>query len=308
VLILAALAGTAPAKGANVDSKPVVVGTDGSAISLRAVEWAARAAALRGRSLRIVAVLALPRKMAWQQAALDPPDTVAGMIRKIFEQALDTAASRVAEEEPGLAVDTALLSGPPALALAEAADAASMLVVGSRGAGGFTAMLLGSVSRYVASHAPSPVVVVREESAAVPPQVVVGVRDLDQPAALGFAFEEARLRKARLHAVHAWDWFLPAMRLAGTERPGAEASAVSAEAAGWLASLIAPWRQLYPDVEVIEDVAHAHPGRVLAGASARADLLVLGRASAGDSGQHGTGAVTHTVLHHAHCPVAIVPE
>jgi nucleotide-binding universal stress UspA family protein len=246
--------------------------------------------------------------MAWQQAGLEPPDAVAGAIRTEHDQALATAARCAAAEAPGLAVDTARLAGPPALALTEAASDASMLVVGSRGAGGFTAMLLGSVSRYVASHAPSPVVVVREESAAMPAQIVVGVRDLDQPAALGFAFTEARLRKARLHAIHAWDWFMPAMRLTGTERPGAAASAIGAEAAGWLASLIAPWRQMYPDVEVIEDVVHAHPGRVLAGASARADLLVIGRDGAGDPDDHGTGAVTHSVLHHAHCPVAIIGE
>jgi hypothetical protein len=101
-------------------------------------------------------------------------------------------------------VETALLPGSPASALTEAADDASMLVVGSRGGGGFAALLLGSVSRYVATRAESPVVVVREETMAVHHEVVVGVRDLDQPAAIGFVFQEAALRKARLRAVHAW--------------------------------------------------------------------------------------------------------
>jgi hypothetical protein len=68
------------------------------------------------------------------------------------------------------------------------------------------------------------------------------------------------------------------------------------------------WRQKYPDVEVIPEVVHASPGRVLAGASARADLVVLGRNSADDSGHPSTGAIVHALLSHAHSPVAIVPE
>lgn len=102
-----------------------------------------------------------------------------------------------------------------------------MLVVGSRGGSGFAALLLGSVSRSVAFAAECPVVVVREESMAAHRQIVVGVHDLHQPNALGFAFEEARLRQARLHVAYSWQLFLPAMRLAGTERPGADASEVA---------------------------------------------------------------------------------
>ena len=289
-------------------SNVVIAGTDGSDPSLRAVEWAARDAALRGASLRIVAVPVLPRRMSWQPTPHSTPDTVADTIRRSYEQALATAAACAAETEPGVAVETALLSGRPAQALAEAAADASMLVVGSRGAGGFAALLLGSVSRYVATFAPGPVVVAREEAEADHGEVVVGIRDLDQPAAIGFAFEEARLRRARLHAVHAWRWFLPEMRLTGTERPGAGPRDVTAEAAAWLADLLTFWREKYPEVEVAPDVAHGPPARVLAGASARADLVVLGRNSVDDSGQPSTGATAHALLSHAHSPVAIVPE
>jgi nucleotide-binding universal stress UspA family protein len=286
----------------------VVVGTDGSDPSLRAVEWAAREAALRGAGLRIVAVPVLLPRMSWQQVPHSTPDTVADAIHRSYEQALATAAARAAKAEPGVAVETALLSGRPARALAEAAADALMLVVGSRGAGGFAALVLGSVSRYVATLAPGAVVVAREETAAGHGEVVVGIRDLDQPTAIGFAFEEAWLRRARLRAVHAWQWFLPEMRLAGTERPGADARDVTAEAEAWLADLLTFWRQKYPDVEVIPEVVHASPGRVLAGASARADLVVLGRNSADDSGHPSTGAIVHALLSHAHSPVAIVPE
>ena len=286
----------------------VIAGTDGSEPSLRAVEWAAREAALRGAALRVVAVPVLLRRMSWQSDPHSTPDTVADTIRRSYERALATAAARAAEAEPDVVVETALLSGRPAWALAEAAADASMLVVGSRGASGFGALLLGSVSRYVATLAPGPVVVAREETEAGHGEVVVGIRDLDQNQAIAFAFDEARLRRARLRAVHAWRWFLPEMRLTGTERPGADARDVTAEAAGWLADLLTSWQEKYPDVEVAPDVAHGSPARVLAGASARADLVVLGRNSADDSWRPSTGATAHALLSHAHSPVAIVPE
>jgi nucleotide-binding universal stress UspA family protein len=130
------------------------------------VEWAAREAALRGAPLRIVAVPVLPRRMSWQSGPHGTPDTVADTIRRSYEQALGTAAARATEAEPDVAVETALLSGRPAEALVGAAADASMLVVGSRGAGGFGALLLGSVSRYVATRMPGPVVVAREEAEA----------------------------------------------------------------------------------------------------------------------------------------------
>ena len=286
----------------------VVVGTDGSDQSCSAVEWAAREAMLRGAALRIVSVPTLPSRMAWREVPQGTPDTVADTIVKSYEHALAAAADRAAEVEPGLAVDTALRSGRPASALVDAAAGASLLVVGSRGGGGFAALLLGSVSRHVATRADCPVVVVREKTVAVHRQVVVGVRDLDQPAAIGFAFAEASLRKVRLRVVHAWQLFLPEMRLTGTERPGAATEEVTAEVAEWLTALLSFWREKYPEVDVVEEVVHASPARVMAASSANADLIVLGRNSSGDSSHAGADPVIHAVLNHADAPVAIVPE
>ena len=81
-----------------------------------------------------------------------------------MSQALAAAAEQAAAQQPGLAIDTQLMAGAPAEILVEIGQDASMLVLGSRGYGGFSAMILGSVSRYVATHAPVPVVVVREET------------------------------------------------------------------------------------------------------------------------------------------------
>jgi nucleotide-binding universal stress UspA family protein len=291
-----------------MEREVIVAGTDGSEQSLCAVEWAAREAMTRGTALQIVAVPTMSPRMAWERTPGRGQDDVADMIVDPYERVLAMAADRAAEIEPGLAISTVLRPGAPAQSLCQAGAQASMLVVGSRGGGEFAALLLGSVSRYVSTHADCPVVVVRKETMAVHREVVVGVRDLDQPAAIGFAFEEAALRKARLRAVHAWQWFLPEMRLMGTERPGASGKDVTAEATQWLAGLLSFWREKYPEVDVIEDVAHAHPARVLASFSARADLIVLGRNTPDGSPRPGTNAVTHALLNHAHGPVAVIAE
>jgi nucleotide-binding universal stress UspA family protein len=287
-------------------ARPVIVGTDGSEASLRAVEWAAREATLRKAGLRIVSVPALPPRMRPNPTT---SETVAGMAHQAMQRALASAAKRAAELAPGLAIDTDLLPGSPAQALAAAGSGASMLVVGSRGAGAFSALVLGSESRYLATHAPCPVVVVREETMATHREIVVGIRDPEQSAAaLGFAFEEASLREARLLAVHAWYWFLPAIQprgaLTAAERAAIDPRAVSADAGARLEGLLAGWREKYPGVQTGWEVMHAHPGRVLAGASARADLVVLGRHTSGGS---AVGSVTHAVLSHAHGPVATMP-
>jgi nucleotide-binding universal stress UspA family protein len=209
------------------------------------------------------------------------------------DQALADAARAAAAVAPDLLIDTDSVDGPPARAVATSGSGALLLVVGSHGSGAFAAMTLGSVSRYAAVHAPCPVVVVREESTAADPLVAVGIRSpLDCAAALAFAFEEARLRKAALLAVHAWQF--PDSHAA--DRDGVE-----------LDELLDDCRVKYPDVNASRDVVHGHPGRVLADLSARADLVVLGRHNANDRMVPGPARVIHAVVDHAHGPVAVVP-
>jgi nucleotide-binding universal stress UspA family protein len=274
-------------------TKPVIAGADGSQESLRAVEWAAREAVLRGTSLRIVTIAVLPPRMTPNPAT---PDTVAGTIEHSMSQALAAAAQRAAAVAPALSVDTQLMTGSPDEVLIGVAPEASMLVLGSRGSGGFSALILGSVSRYLATNAPVPVVVAREETTAADREIVVGVRDPGQAAAaLEFGFQEAALRQARLLAVHA---------RSGTFSGRREDQA---EETGRLESAVTTWREKFPEVEARSEVMHAHPGRVLAGSSARADLVVLGRHGPGEPHARGVGSVTHAVLSHAHGPVVSVP-
>jgi nucleotide-binding universal stress UspA family protein len=246
--------------------------------------------------------------MSWHQP-WGRPD-VAGVTHKSDARALASAAERAAEVQPGLTLDTELLPGPPARALAESTSDASILVVGSRGAGVFAALMPGSVSRYAATHGECPVVVRREETTAVRREIVVGVGDLDQSAAaLGFAFEEAALLQARLVVMHAWSCFVttpgPGGSLTAAERAAADSCHMFPGMGARLEDVLAGWREKYPGVETSTEIVHAHPAHLLAGTSARADLVVLGRRTGGTAGP-GVGSVIHAVLHHAHGPVAVV--
>jgi nucleotide-binding universal stress UspA family protein len=286
-----------------MSAKPIVAATDGSEESLRAVDWAAREAVLRGAPLRIVSAADLLPRMVGSQGHSDYR-TVSDLIRSDSDVALTTAAARAAKVSPDLLIDTDHLAGGPAEAVTAAGSGALMLVVGSRGVGAFTAMILGSVSRYAATHASSPVVVVREEVTAAQRQIVIGISSPEgNAAALTFAFEEAALRKASLTAVHAWHTPQLDVSRAGDEFTAQGRDFLETESTRNLEALLDDWRKKYPDVQVSHDVVHGHPGRTLAGLSARADMVVLGR----HADHHGPGAVLHAVLNHAHGTIVTVP-
>jgi nucleotide-binding universal stress UspA family protein len=287
-------------------AKPIVAGTDGSEESLRAVGWAAREAALRGAPLRIVSAEEAPPGMI-TRAGPGEQQRVTDVLLGQRDQALATAAERAAQAAHGVLIDTDTLTGSVDEALTDAGSGALMLVLGSRGRGSFTALLLGSASRYVATHASCPVVVIRDEPASPHGIVGVGVADLDSSGdALTFAFEEASLRQASLLVLHAWHTPETEISRAGSgpHESGAEAAA---EATGHLTALLDDWRTKYPGVPVSQEIVHGHPSRALVGLSARADLVVIGRA-ASHSGRPGRGSVRHALLNHAHGPVVTVPS
>ena len=280
-------------------TEPVVVGVDGSEESLLAAEWAALEARRHGLPLRIVSTPAIvPHVQAYQ---LSP--AVADALRAAATRALRTAVGRAEEVAPGLTITTDLLSGPPAPAVAGSGSDAAMLVVGARGAGGFAAMLLGSVSRYAAARATCPVIVVRQASMAVHQEVVVGIRDPQEISeALTFAFEEAAARHADLMAVHAWHWFPSVLRSPVDQDAPFHPEQISGQAVHSLSAVLYQWRQKYPAVRVRQDVIRGHPARILANYSVRSDLVVIGRHA-----DPGIGSIQHALLDHARGPVAVVP-
>jgi nucleotide-binding universal stress UspA family protein len=286
-----------------MSANPVVAATDGSEESLRAVEWAARAAVLHGAPLRIVSAVALPPRMSTAHPESEYDD-VTDVITKGSNTALQVATDRAANVAPGLLIDADHLDGAPADAVTESGSGALMLVVGSRGRGGFAALILGSVSRYAATHASCPVVVVREAPEAARRQVGVGIGDLEHAEApLTFAFEEAVVRKASLIVVHASHGGDSDISRAGEALAAPGLHDIEEKANAGLERVLSDWRAKYPDVQVSHDVVHGHPGRALVGLSARTDLVVIGRRTV----HHGPGSVINAVLSHAHGPVVTVP-
>lgn len=282
-------------------TKPIVVGTDGSDPAMSAVEWAAQAAERRKAPLRIVSVVSVPPAAVWSRPL---PQPLGSLEHSAAEQALAKAVARAAELAPSVLIDADLLGGSPARSLVASASGAHMLVVGSRGAGGFATLLLGSISRYAATRAPVPTVVVPRGTAIAHDLVAVGVRDPDScAAALAFAFGEAALYQTSLLAVHAW--YHPFLH----NNPEAARSAGSpdlvAKVSGELSQVLGRYQRQYPGVQVSQETVQAHPGQVLADLSARTDLVVIGRR--GGASAPGIGAVTHAVLNHAQGPVACVP-
>jgi nucleotide-binding universal stress UspA family protein len=283
--------------------KAILVGTDGSENSVCAVRWAAEEAGRRALPLRILHAVA-----PWLYDT--PVDPRFASIRtwllaqggEVLDQAL--AAAR---EHAGVEADGELVPGPASRTLLERAADAVMLVLGGRGTGAAAGLLLGSTTLQVVAHAPVPVVVVRSLDPVVHGEVVVGVDTAatGEPA-IGLAFEEAALRAARLRVVHAW-WH-PASAAPGEMRPLVYDPQVLAEEALRRVEEVLPvWREKFPAVEVVPEATHGRAARVLAEASARADLLVVGTRGRGGFTGLLLGSVSHALLHRAKCPLAVVP-
>jgi nucleotide-binding universal stress UspA family protein len=276
-------------------NRPIVVAVDGSEESLRAAEWAAVAARKHRAALRIVSVPDAPPRL---YAVHVSEETAASALPGLAARALSAAVLRVRTAVSDLHVDVGLLDGRAPLAVAAAGTGAAMLVVGARGTGGFTAMTLGSVSRYASAHAPCPVVVVRDSPTASRHEVVVGIEDAEQSGdALAFGLDEAESRGVELTAVHAWTWFDTGLGISVGDAP--------AKAAASLSEALAPWRDKYPGVPLRSELVNGHAAWVLASYTARAELVVLGRRPA--CGGSGIAAIRQAVISHAKGPVAIVP-
>ena len=138
----------------------IVVGVDGSRCGEAALRFAAEEASLRGATLEIVSAYHVPAAV-YAGGFLPPVDVVSGF-REASEEIAQRCAAEVELEHPDVEVEFRACEGQPAQVLVEEAEDAGLLVVGSRGLGGFKSLLLGSVSHQVAQHAPCPVVIVHE--------------------------------------------------------------------------------------------------------------------------------------------------
>ncbi len=291
-------------------SADILVGADGSEAGLAAIRWAAEAATVRSARLRLVSVI--PK---W---AHDMPDD--GLYAEVGQWAredaltgLDRARSIALHHNHELAVQTDLLPGDAKEVLVSQAASADLVVVGTRGSGGFVDLVVGSVALTVAAKSGKPTVVVRhwnESHTTRRISVAVDLTELNE-SVVEFAGQEAERRGASLQIVAAVrriedivahakgqtlsdedGWYLAQ----GAEGPGRV-----------LATVVDGLTQRHPAVEITTAVRGGHPVTILGNASERTDLMVIGQRRVGRATPWGLGSVTRGVLSKSSCPVLIVP-
>ncbi|MEV5529528.1 universal stress protein [Streptomyces prunicolor] len=283
-------------------TRPITAGVDGSAESLAALAWAGREAVRRGLALRVVHVWRYEEHQALDAGDRETQD-------RWVRDAAAEAAREVAERHPGLDITTDVLEGDPVDALTAAAADAELLVLGSRGHGPVVGFLLGSVGQQVIADSVRPVVLVRAGDEAAGREIVVGQHGdpEDSAAALGFAFGTAAARGATVRAVRAWTLPPVFAYSPGSMRLLDEAGGLEPYEKKGLAEALEPWRERFPDVPVVEHVEIGSAGQVLLSVAGRAQLMVVGRRAHRTAVGARIGSVAHGVLHHAECPVAVVP-
>ncbi|WP_316745425.1 universal stress protein [Streptomyces sp. MK7] len=296
--------------------RTVTVGLDGSPESRAAAEWAAREAQLLGLPVRLVHVWEpVPEPLALAQLL------GAQTHRHWSERVPRETAEGLRLRHPGVEVTTELLSGTPAELLAKVAEDAELLALGSRALGGVGGFLIGSVGLSVVARTERPVVLVRAgEQAAdeheMDPAGIPSAATAFRPVVLGldtshpngevieFAVEAARRRGVPLRVVHGW--CPPAHYGYAMPVDAGLYGSLAASQASDLTDVLRPWRQTYPDVEVVERSRSGSAAGLLVEAAREASLVVVGRRVRRTPLCPYIGHVTHAVLHHAAAPVAVV--
>jgi nucleotide-binding universal stress UspA family protein len=271
-----------------------VVGLDGSDLSRLALHWAAAAADAAGVPVRAVQSWIHPRSAVLPIAPV--PVSAEDMDEQTY-QAITTIATDTLGSSA--AVTTDVLRGPPAGALLQTVTPESVLVLGSRGLGGFAGLLLGSVSQECVEYASCPVVVVRTDRIVGDGDVILVGKDGSEGAqrALAWAHSLARVTGAELRAVHAW-------RAIESERPPRTGERLRSRAA----AAVQGWTQQVGD-EIEADEVEGDPRDVLVTAAERfaPALTVVGRRGAGGLRSMRLGSTANHLVRHGATNVAVVP-
>ncbi|MEU8820542.1 universal stress protein [Actinoplanes sp. NPDC048796] len=284
-----------------MNTKPIVVGTDGTEPSTIAVDWAAHEAQRRHLPLRIVHAF----DFEWQGARYNVGTEVVDLARKIAEAVVAAAWDQARDIAPDITIATETLIGHAAPRLLEVAHDAELLVLGSRGRGGFAGLLLGSVSQRVATHAPCPVVVVRGHGTTAGGPIAVGVDD--SPTAdlvLETAFTAATEHDCPLTIVRAYLPVIP-LWLSDVAPPTVDTPEQDAAENERLDEQLAPWRAKYPDVLFTTVVTHESAAFALERESRRSRLVIVGNRGHGLLAGAFLGSTTLQLLHHAGAPVYV---
>ncbi|MEU5395138.1 universal stress protein [Streptomyces tibetensis] len=290
-------------------TRPITAGVDGSQESLAALAWAAREAVRRDRPLRVVHAWRVQTPELIETAVATDADSQAEWVHSAVSEAVGT----VTEQHPDLAVTTDVIEDAVADTLVAAAADAEMLVLGSRGYGRVVGFLLGSIGQQVIAEAARPVVLVRAgdrpSSEAAGREIVVGQQGdpQDSADALRFAFETATARGATVRVVRAWSLPPVFAYSPGSLKLLDEAGGLEPYERKSLAAAVRPFRERFPDVPVEEHVEMGSASQVLLSVAGTAQLMVVGRRAHRTAVGARIGSVAHGMLHHADCPVAVVP-
>jgi nucleotide-binding universal stress UspA family protein len=299
------------ARDAVVREPTVVVGVDGSAGGRHAFHWAIEEARVRRARLRAVYAWDPPRPVSAIGSIISPYDIPGAeqSAKELLEDAIDDVLQH--SWAPFREIEPRLARGYPPKVLLDQASDGDLLVVGTRGRGGFGGLLLGSVSQHCVTHATGPIAVVP----AVAPlpdaaDVVVGVDGSEgSKTALRFAVAEAAIRGARLAVVHSW-WAQPPTTRAGFLFTSMDREAFVASARKLLRDMtdevIAEADRSPARVELLP--LEAPPGRGLLDRAKSAGLLVVGSRGRGGFAGLFLGSVSQQCVHHATCAVVVVPQ
>ncbi|GAP47685.1 universal stress protein [Streptomyces azureus] len=291
-------------------TRPITAGFDGSQESLAALAWAAREAVRRDRLLRVVHAWRFQPQEALEAGIAGDADRQGELVHSAVTEAVGT----LTERHPDLDVTTDVVEGAVVDTLVAAAADAELLVLGSRGHGPVVGFLLGSVGQQVIAETTRPVVLVRAGDQpsveAAGREIVVGQQGdpQDSADALRFAFETAAARGATVRVVRAWTLPPVFAYSPGSLKLLDEAGGLEPYEKKALAAAVRPWRERFPDVPVEEHVEMGSAGQVLLSVAGTAQLMVVGRRAHRTAVGARIGSVAHGVLHHADCPVAVVPH
>jgi nucleotide-binding universal stress UspA family protein len=277
----------------------VVVGVDASRAAVGAACFAAAEAARRSLPLRIVHAVTWFDALIYPYTELDLP----GLLHAGAQSVLETISDVAAEFLPADRLSTSMVDGHPVDVLVDASADASLVVVGGRGVGGVSGLILGTTSHGLVASAACPVVVVPDDTDVATRDrrsVVVGVEGRGDEEVLALAFGEAAARGTDLVAVHAWQDAVLETALRSVDLLDRDRVMAGEERA--LAEALAGCREKEPDVVVREVVVRDRSARALLAAALTAQLLVVGHHR-----RRRLGSTTHAVLHRASCPVAVVP-
>lgn len=287
----------------------IAVAVDGSESSAKAIAWAANVASKKKTSVTVVSAYNLPQFMYAE--GMVPPQELYEELAAEAQDKVDAAYQAIKSVDSSIEVRGYVEESTAIDLLLKVSHSAEMIVMGSRGRGGLSGLVLGSVSAAVVSHAHCPVVVVRTDSHVTEDNkygaVLVGVDGSEvSRAALQMAFKEAQARKATLRAVHAWSDPALSSSMVGLVQAHRQWEEAIEEEKKLLEKELEPMRREFPDVQVEALSECETPVRALMDKAKDAQLVVVGSHGRGGFAGMLLGSTSRALLQSAPSPLMVV--